>query len=120
MHLLLFFLPAFISFGAPESNFPIWPLMNCNETLNAGPDVTICHPGGDVQLNATFSRNVNNILEIEWTPVAGLSDPTILNPIASVTQTTTYTVTLKHFTGNNLFVNGDFDCGNTGFTSAAY
>jgi hypothetical protein len=117
MHLLLFFLPAFISFGAPQSNFPIWPLMNCNETLNAGPDVTICHPGGDVQLNATFSGNVNNILEIEWTPVDGLSDPNILNPIASVTQTTTYTVTLKHFTGNNLFVNGDFESGNTGFTS---
>jgi hypothetical protein len=90
---------------------------SCNETLNAGPDITLCHPGGTVQLNGTFSGNPNNILSVEWTPASGLSDPTILNPQATVNQTTTYTLTVRHFTGNNLFTNGNFEAGNTGFTS---
>lgn len=101
---------------------PFWPVKpvmysGCNETLNAGPDVTICHPGGNVQLNATFSGDPSLILDIEWEPAAGLSDPTILNPTASVSQTTTYTLMVKHFSGVNLFVNGDFEQGNTGFVS---
>lgn len=89
----------------------------CQETLNAGDDVTICYPGGDVQLNATFSGNPNQVIGIEWTPPTGLSDPMILDPVASVNTTTTYTLTLQTFSGNNLVVNGDFESGNSGFTS---
>jgi gliding motility-associated-like protein len=48
-------------------------------TLNAGGD-----PG------STFS----------WSPVDGLSDPTIQNPVASPAVTTNYTVTLTDFCGN--------------------
>ena len=40
-----------------------------------------------------------------------------LDPIASVSSTTTYSVSVKTFSGNNLVVNGDFESGNTGFTS---
>ena len=85
----------------------------CNETINAGPDQLLCHPGGTVNLNGFFSGN--EISSLEWSPVAGLSDPLILNPTASVTQTTTYTLTIKAPSGNNLVVNGDFEAGNTGF-----
>ena len=53
----------------------------------------------------------------QWSPTQGLSDPNIPNPIASPTVTTTYTVT-GFGTGQNLVVNGDFEQGNTGFTSA--
>ncbi|MCB0694309.1 MAG: gliding motility-associated C-terminal domain-containing protein [Lewinellaceae bacterium] len=89
----------------------------CQETLNAGDDVILCYPGGDVQLNGSFSGDPNQVISIEWTPPNGLSDPMILDPIASVNTTTTYTLTLQTFSGNNLVVNGDFENGNTGFTS---
>ncbi|MCO6486344.1 MAG: hypothetical protein J5I41_11280, partial [Saprospiraceae bacterium] len=89
----------------------------CQETLQAVPDTTICHPGGTVQLNGLFSGDAQNILEVEWTPAAGLSDPFVLDPLATVNATTTYTLRVRHFTGNNLFANGDFESGNTGFTS---
>ncbi|MCF8239538.1 MAG: hypothetical protein K9I85_15355, partial [Saprospiraceae bacterium] len=89
----------------------------CQKTVNLGPDITLCHPGGDVQLNAVYSGDPNQIIGIEWDPESGLSDPTILDPIASVSSTTTYTVKVKTFSGNNLVMNGDFEAGNTGFTS---
>lgn len=48
-------------------------------------DTTICF-GQSVQFNVTGGTSY------EWTPTTGLSDPTIGNPIASPTETTTYTV----------------------------
>lgn len=55
-------------------------------TINAGPDVTIL--AGDVtQLAAAGSAGT-----YQWTPSAGLSSATILNPTASPAQTTTYTI----------------------------
>ncbi|MBK7344212.1 MAG: hypothetical protein IPJ06_14640 [Saprospiraceae bacterium] len=89
----------------------------CQETLDLGDDVILCHPGGDVQLNASYSGDPSKIIDIEWDPITGLSDPSILDPIASVSSTTTYTVTIKTFSGNNLVNNGDFEGGNTSFTS---
>jgi gliding motility-associated-like protein len=49
----------------------------------AGSDTTIC-PGGSVQLNGTGG------LVFQWTPSAGLSNPTIPNPVATPQVTTTY------------------------------
>ncbi len=48
-------------------------------------DTTICS-GQSVLLNATGGNSY------EWSPATGLSNPTIGNPIASPTETTTYTV----------------------------
>lgn len=87
----------------------------CNETIQAGPDQVLCYPGGTVDLNGFFSGN--EISSLEWTPAAGLSDPFVLDPAATVTQTTTYTLTIKAPSGNNLIINGDFEAGNTGFSS---
>ncbi len=56
-------------------------------TLNAGPDLVIA-PGGSVQLNAT-----GNVTSFSWSPVTGLSDPSIPNPVATPSVTTTYIVT---------------------------
>ncbi|RMF02804.1 MAG: hypothetical protein D6772_03025, partial [Bacteroidetes bacterium] len=50
-------------------------------------DQTIC-PGEAVQLEASGG------LSYQWTPMAGLSDPTIANPIASPDTTTLYTVVI--------------------------
>lgn len=56
-------------------------------SLSAGPDVVIA-PGGSTQLNAT-----GNVTSFSWSPATGLSNPSISNPIASPSVTTTYIVT---------------------------
>jgi gliding motility-associated-like protein len=61
--------------------------------VNAGSDQTII-VGDAVQLNAT--GGTGNYL---WTPSAGLSATNISNPVASPTQTTTYTVQLTSANG---------------------
>ena len=60
-----------------------------SETIaDAGPDATI--DIGDLTQNS----GAGNGLTIFWTPATGLSDPTVLNPVASPTATTTYTLTI--------------------------
>lgn len=54
----------------------------------AGPDTAICSGQGSVQLNATGGNTY------QWTPVAGLSNPNIPNPIATPAVTTTYIVSV--------------------------
>jgi len=55
-------------------------------TLNAGPDTSICRTEG-YMLRAT-----GDALTYTWIPPTGLSDPNILNPIATPDVTTTYTL----------------------------
>lgn len=88
---------------------------SCNETLSAGPDQTLCWPGGSVQLEGSFSGS--EYLNLEWSPSMGLSDPNILQPMATVNTTTTYTLNISAPSSENLIINGDFEMGNTGFTS---
>lgn len=56
-------------------------------TIVATPSSVTILQGETVQLNATGAITYN------WTPSAGLSDPSISNPIASPITTTIYTVT---------------------------
>jgi gliding motility-associated-like protein len=77
--------------------------------VDAGTGSSIC-PNQSAQLNATGG------LIYSWNPVAGLDNPNISNPVATLTTTTTYTVTSQVII-NNLVTNGDFSAGNTGFTS---
>ncbi len=67
------------------------PLITCE--IDAGEDEQIIE-GREVQLNATASTQGNFI----WSPSTGLSDTSIVNPIANPTETTTYSVV---FTGDN-------------------
>lgn len=55
--------------------------------LNAGSDLTICE-GSSVRLAAT--SNASNFL---WTPATGLSNPAILDPVATPAVTTSYYIT---------------------------
>lgn len=59
---------------------------------DAGPDAQICN-GGSVILNATGGTIY------QWTPVAGISNPTSSNPTASPSVTTTYTVEISEAIG---------------------
>jgi len=68
--------------------------------VDAGPDLSIC-PGDSVQLNGTAGPGA------VWSPSAGLSDPNVLDPMASPGSTTTYV--LERFAANG--------CGNTDSTT---
>jgi PKD repeat protein len=54
--------------------------------INAGADLSICAGSGKRLLASGFGD------EFSWTPTDGLSDPTILAPVATPTATTTYTL----------------------------
>jgi gliding motility-associated-like protein len=64
--------------------------------INVIPDETICE-GESVQLNV-FGSPGNSFV---WSPSTGLSNPTIANPIASPTSTTTYSVSASDMAGCN-------------------
>ena len=63
--------------------------------VNAGGNKTIKN-GTSIILNATVSGNIANIT---WSPFNGLNNNRILNPIASPTSTTTYTLTVQTVDG---------------------
>jgi hypothetical protein len=58
-----------------------------NYAVDAGDDKQICQ-GDDVQLNAS-----GNVVSYSWLPAVGLSCTSCPSPLASPTQTTTYTLT---------------------------
>ena len=62
--------------------------------VNAGPDVTIL--SGDSKQLFASSTNATSYL---WSPTLGLSNTTILSPIASPLVTTLYTLTVKNNIG---------------------
>ncbi|WP_375559034.1 PKD domain-containing protein [Bernardetia sp. OM2101] len=67
---------------------------NTTATVEAGQNQGICE-GESTQLRATATGATS----YRWTPSTGLSDATILNPVASPTETTLYT--LEVTTGSN-------------------
>src|SRR6185436_19566661 len=76
-------------------------------TANAGSDQAICS-GNSVTIGTTALSGYT----YSWSPTTGLNDPNLAQPTATPTSTTTYTLTM---TPTNLFVNGDFESGFTGF-----
>jgi hypothetical protein len=64
-------------------------------TADAGADKSlVC--GGTAQLdNVSSNYTGNGVLTYSWTPATGLNDATIVNPIATITQTTKYYVTVS-------------------------
>ncbi len=63
-----------------------------NAIANAGPDTAIC-VGGSAFLTATGG------VTYAWLPATGLNNPSIQNPIATPTVTTTYTCTVTSSIG---------------------
>lgn len=103
---------SFIHYFAVQRAVGCAPAGTCPVT--AGPDTSVC-PGEQVQLYASSGFDTYH-----WLPATGLSDANIANPVATVTGTTSYTLTATQSgsgTGPNLLVNGDFALGNVGFIS---
>jgi gliding motility-associated-like protein len=68
--------------------------------IDAGPDLTI-----PVYSSVTIGGNPTTfgVASLSWTPSQYLNDPTLLNPIASNTVNTTFTVTIVDLNGCVLF-----------------
>jgi hypothetical protein len=64
---------------------------------NAGADKSIC-AGGNTTLQGDQSTG-NGTLTYSWSPVAGLSNATIANPVATPSVTTVYTLTVTDAAG---------------------
>ncbi|MCC7245538.1 MAG: gliding motility-associated C-terminal domain-containing protein [Saprospiraceae bacterium] len=87
----------------------------CPITVDAGPDIYICAPPSPVQLNGDVS---GDFISYQWTPSSGLSNAFLLDPTANVTSNATYVLTGRGLDlNNNLVDNGDFEGGNSGFSS---
>ncbi|MEZ4922507.1 MAG: gliding motility-associated C-terminal domain-containing protein [Crocinitomicaceae bacterium] len=73
-------------------------------TANAGVNVSICQG-----MNHNMTATAPNATTYSWSPTTGLSNPLILNPIASPSTATTYTLTASNANGcsatDDIFVN---------------
>lgn len=101
--------PPLISYSAPgtyninltvDDGFPTQSAI-CKQVVVLAPptitpiqDVSVC-PGSSVSLNPT----VSGATMFSWSPVTGLSNPTIQNPIASPGVSTLYTLTASNAPG---------------------
>jgi len=84
--------------------------------VNAGPDQSICI-GQSTILQGTGPASG---YDYTWTSIPNdptISNPNILSPTIQPTLTTAYTLEGKTVSNINLVNNGDFQAGNTGFTS---
>ncbi|TWR30348.1 T9SS type B sorting domain-containing protein [Mucilaginibacter pallidiroseus] len=86
-------------------------------TVNAGTDKYI-EPGESVTLHAEISSS--NSYSYQWSPATGLNNPSLKDPVAKPTETTTYTLTALADNGNcektdmvTVFVNNTLEVPNT-------
>lgn len=63
-------------------------------TVDIGADMKVCLDGG-IMLDPIITPEPDEDYTYSWTPTAGLSDPTIRNPIASPTISTEYVLTVN-------------------------
>jgi len=72
---------------------------NPNIVADAGPDVTLVIGGSTAIGSAPTAAGGTPPFTFSWLPTTGLNDPTLANPIAMPTDTTTYTVTVTDAIG---------------------
>lgn len=89
---------------------------SCNYNVTASPDTLLCEPSS-VQLQAITSGTVPANATFLWSPTTGLNNPNSPNPIATVNNTTTYTVTVSAISTTPLVKNGNFEYGDSLFTT---
>ena len=115
LHKILFWLLFFICSPFPINADPSFSLEDvCTIIVNAGTDINICADGSPVQLNGSV---IGNSLTYFWTPETGLDDPTSLTPTVTTGIPVTYTLSAQEPDNFIPISNGDFQLGNTSFTS---
>lgn len=88
--------------------------------INNLPDTIKVCKNTTVNLNPTVTATgLLQTIDTTWTPAAGLSNPNIINPVVTVgTTDANYVLTVQALTPTNFVNNGNFNDGNTGFTTA--
>ncbi|MBK8699322.1 MAG: hypothetical protein IPN29_07150 [Saprospiraceae bacterium] len=86
---------------------------NCGFTISVPEDVTLCDENF-VNLSGEIS---GPYLGFHWAGSNGYYNDVNLTPTVFVAETTTYTLAANYISTTNLINNGDFESGNTGFTS---
>ncbi len=92
----------------------------CASTCNSIslPDTLMPCIGSVITLPATLT-GTNPVLDITWSPIAGLSSSTVLTPTLTVGPVSGYyNIDVRSLITFNLVYNGDFSLGNTGFSSS--
>ena len=82
-------------------------------TVEASHDTTICS-GGMAYLGVTADFLM---LDYVWSPAWGLNATYLQYPVTHPNQDMVYYVSVTTLLDSNLIINGDFELGNTGFTS---
>lgn len=77
------------SYGFSVDDISLIPLIDYD--LEAVSDTSLCFEDS-LTFNNKFGGEISSV---EWTPTTGLDDPTSLNPIASPTESTTYSLVVK-------------------------
>lgn len=70
-----------------------------NPQASVSASTMFVNPGESVDLNCSVVATAATGLKYNWSPVQGLSDSTLPNPIAKPNLTTTYTVTVTSAAG---------------------
>lgn len=83
---------------------------------DAGPDMIICDPSQIIQLQGSIQGTYTKFM---WSPSNNLSSPSVLDPLVTTRVPGKYTfkLTAEGVSTTNLITNGDFESGNTGFSS---
>ncbi|MCX6271285.1 MAG: gliding motility-associated C-terminal domain-containing protein [Bacteroidetes bacterium] len=92
-------------------SLPLWLSAQCS--VVATGDTTMC-AGGMAHLGVNGSLLM---IDYTWSPAYGLNATYLQYPVSHAEVTTTYYVSVTTLIDSELIVNGDFEQGNTGFTS---
>ncbi len=96
-------------------SLPLWCLgQSCPLPLTLPPDTILCAPD-QVPLEVRFPAV--DLVDLRWSPASVLDDATILNPVAQVSEPTTFAVSVRHLVAAQNIANGTFQQGTVGFTS---
>lgn len=88
---------------------------NCPAPFSLGSDTTLCGGGSLLLAPSIFQTDP---LEVTWSPLTDLvTTPGSQTATVSPASPTTYTLSIRSVTGQQLVNNGNFSQGNTGFTS---
>lgn len=102
-----------VSTNTYANTYTLMDIDTCSVTIfrNDTSYYTSSPPFG-VQLNASQGADYYN-----WTPTTGLIDPHVNNPMATINNSIQYVLEALFVDEENLVYNGDFELGNTGFTT---
>ena len=91
-------------------------LLSLTATAQTHCDSVLISQDTTIFVGQSVNLQSHNLFEYTWLPETAFANPHDSNQTVSPTETTTYHITGRYISGD-LVVNGNFESGNTGFTS---